>query len=200
MKRVIILFKKLIFYNIKDRKPTELDSLSLDEGSTVRGFVFYRSRFPREEKDKMTHVEYQTRELILPSGPRVFILDSEGFMHHFNYYDTRYSLPSQSMLVEPIKINVMHGIRQVPNILANRSMIIADSFHWEPDVKETNSSQRIQMVQYQVGSEDDPKMKKDTFKYQGCSKSIGNWSNENSHNPYMLGIIKTLYLNSFHNR
>lgn len=71
----------------------------------------------------MVQVEYQNRRFALPNGPRIFVLDSEGFMHHFNYYDTRYVLHNQSLLVDPMKVEVLKSFRPVPTIIANRSMI-----------------------------------------------------------------------------
>ncbi len=147
-----------------------------------------------EEKDQMIEVEHQAENYTLPCGPRLLILDSEGFMHHFNYYDTRYPLPSQSMLVEMIGFDVLGGIRPVPTVLANRSMITADPYRY---VFPTNSFQRIKIVQGQEGSENGSKS---IFKYQGYSKSIGNWSYGNSNNPYMLGIFRILFKTDKKNR
>jgi len=107
---------------LTDGDLAELDSIDL-EGASTRGFVFYKGTFSRDEKQQLIQVEYQNRRFVLPNGPRIFILDSEGFMHHFNYYDTRYTLQNHSILVDPMKVEVLKAYRPVPAILANRSMI-----------------------------------------------------------------------------
>ncbi len=108
----------------------ELESMDLDKAS-VRGFVFYRGTFSSEEKSQMVQVEYQNRRFVLPNGPRIFVLDSEGSMHHFNYYDTRYAHHNQSILVDPMKFEDLKGLQAVPTIIANRSMIPPSSYHRE---------------------------------------------------------------------
>jgi len=101
------LSKRIILKDIKDGDFVELDSLTLNE-STVRGFVFYKGTFSTEEKNQMVQVEYKNQNFVLPNGPRILVLDSKGFMHHFNYYDTRYTEPGQSILVDPIKVKELH--------------------------------------------------------------------------------------------
>jgi len=99
----------------------ELDPLNLEE-STVRGFVFYKGVSPGEEKHQMCQVEYKKKQFVLPSAPRILILDSEGDLHHFNYYDTRYLKDDQSLLVEPVKLQVLRETQLKPLVVANLSL------------------------------------------------------------------------------
>ena len=142
-------------------------------GSTVRGFVFYKATLTRDEKDQIVQADYKNLRFALPNGPRIFVLDNEGFMHHFNYYDTRYF---RSILTDPIKVELLRGVQLVPTIFTNRSIKAPDS-----------SLEQI---------------KKDPifFEYQGSCKLMKNWSDENADNPFMLGIVKFPKQSSYHNR
>jgi len=100
--------------------------LYLDNGATVRGFVFHKAKFLREEKSQMVQVGYKNKRFILPASPHVLVLDSEGFLHHLTYYDTRYTLSNQSILVDPIKVELLRTERLTPTVIANRSMIPSD--------------------------------------------------------------------------
>jgi len=70
----------------------------------------------------MYQVEYKNKQFVLPSTPRILVLDSEGYLHHFNYYDTRYLRDDQSLLVEPVKLQVLRETQLEPLFQANLSL------------------------------------------------------------------------------
>jgi len=120
----------------------------------------------------MVEVEHENRIFVLPNGPRVLVLDSEGFLHNFNYYDTRYD---QSVLLDPIKMEALRGNELISTIQANRSIILAH-----------RSSQKPLIFTM------DEQIKKDNtlFEYQGSCRAIRNWElTESNDNSYMLDIV-----------
>ncbi len=191
----------------------EPDSLDLDGKATVRGFVFYRGTFSGKDKQKMVQVEYQNRKFTLPNGPCIFILDSQGVLHNFNYYDIRYVESTQSLLMDPMEIEALRGCRLKPSVKANKSMMgMTDSFlSKKPKIKSRQSEmkdnhfwkmkpiisegfEQNRANHYLTGS---PFMKHSIqknrfFEYQGCSKSMANWGDENGDSPYLLGIFESL--------
>ncbi len=175
----------MILIQFTDGDLAELESMDLG-GASVRGFVFYRGTFSREEKSDFVQVEYQNRRFALPNGPRIFVFDNEGFMHHFNYYDTRYPLLSQSILMDPIKVEVLREFRAVPAIMIppsdtesqlmrNQDMNLFKSLFKTEGMIESDPCKSIQ--------------RKTFFDYQGRSEAIRNWGDEKGDNPYMLGIL-----------
>jgi len=120
----------------------------------------------------MTFVKYGDRMFELPNGPRVLVLDSEGFLSHFTYYDTRY----QSILMDPRKVEALRGDELIPTIQANR-FIMTGAHHF-------NQKPSVLTMDEQI--KNDPII----FEYQSSCKAIWSWEfMEPNDNPYMLGIV-----------
>jgi len=93
----------------------ELDPIEMD-GSTTRGFGIYLAAFSRDERKKIEQVEYRGQKCFLPSPVKVFVLDSEATLNHFNYFDTRYNTIEQNLLVDPMSLRALGSHKPVPTI------------------------------------------------------------------------------------
>jgi len=114
--------RDVISHRLIDGGFVELDSLHLGGRVTVRGFVFYRTKLSTKEEHEC---KYKDLEFVLPNCPHILVLDSRGFIHHFSYYDTRYPLHSQSLLIDPMNVEALHEHK--PALPATISLKPADS-------------------------------------------------------------------------
>lgn len=90
-------------------------------GTTVRGFSFLKVAFSKEDKSKMVEIEHQNHHFRLPNPPLVLVLDSEGVIHQFPFYDTRFTLREQSLLIDPMTLDVLNDIRITPTLLIHQT-------------------------------------------------------------------------------
>jgi len=86
------------------------------ETSTIRGFGVLTTALTRDEKKKINEVEYRNHKFQLPSSIRILILDSEGHLSQFNYYDTRYARLEQSLLKDPVSLTYLGAMPITPTI------------------------------------------------------------------------------------
>jgi len=77
---------------------TEIDALSLGT-KTLRGVIFMKGNRPRELKN-----EYQNKQLESSRGPEFVVLDSEGYIHFFRYFDTLSSAPTLTLFTRYLSI------------------------------------------------------------------------------------------------
>jgi len=120
-----------------------LESLNLGKG-TLRGMALLR--FKPLIKGKMDRVEifYQNKYFVVPSQPRIFVLDSIGYLQRFYYCDTRCFAPRLSMPLRPMHINDFNAKEET---LRNRVKIKKSQWKSQsPRRNETKGSRRDSSV------------------------------------------------------
>ncbi len=76
--------------------------ISLGDNRALRGVVFMKENSPIELQN-----EYQNKELESSKGPKLVILDSEGDIHHFRYFDPKSCAPTLSLFIHPQSIEFL---------------------------------------------------------------------------------------------
>ena len=79
-----------------DGNEREMETITFEENRTLRGFIFMKERMPRELQN-----EYQNKELESSKGPKLMIMDSEGDVHHYRYFDQKSCAPTLSLFIYP---------------------------------------------------------------------------------------------------
>jgi len=83
----------LIFLDGNER---EIETITFGDNRTLRGFIFMKERIPGELQN-----EYQNKELELSHCPKLMIMDSEGEIHHFRYFDQKSCAPTVFLFIYP---------------------------------------------------------------------------------------------------
>ena len=69
------------------------------KNTTLRGLIFLKNPVVLRSIK-----EYQNKEFEMLKGPRLLVLDSEGDIHYFRYYDANYFAPTVSMFTHHLTI------------------------------------------------------------------------------------------------
>jgi len=86
-----------------DGQITELEGINL-RSAALRGVVLMREQRPMKGEKKEEEVTYDGRRLKLPLGSPILVLDSEGSLYHYRYYDTRYAAPALRIFIRHLSL------------------------------------------------------------------------------------------------
>jgi len=83
----------LIFLDGNER---EIETITFGDNRTLRGVIFMKERKPIELQN-----EYQNKKLEFLYCPKLMIMDSEGDIHHYRYFDQKSCAPTLSLFIRP---------------------------------------------------------------------------------------------------
>jgi len=109
IQRQLLLFghtrsnKILALYFALDGSIQEIGRLDLGDG-LLRGIILVKEDLSTTSSRTQAAVKYQNKKIKLPMSPRILILDSNIDLHHFLYFDTRFSASAFSMVVRSVPL------------------------------------------------------------------------------------------------